>query len=81
MIAPKGRAVGLTQTAIKVASGAAESVPYITVTNPGAHPARVEGARYLVYRTDAEAKTICTRRNGRGRRWGALGGEGMACAD
>jgi 23S rRNA (guanosine2251-2'-O)-methyltransferase len=33
VIAPKDRAVGLTQTAIKVASGAAESVPYITVTN------------------------------------------------
>jgi 23S rRNA (guanosine2251-2'-O)-methyltransferase len=30
VIAPKDRAVGLTQTAIKVASGAAESVPYIT---------------------------------------------------
>lgn len=33
VIAPKDRAVGLTQTAIKVASGAAETVPYITVTN------------------------------------------------
>ncbi|MES2772408.1 MAG: 23S rRNA (guanosine(2251)-2'-O)-methyltransferase RlmB [Pseudomonadota bacterium] len=33
VIAPKDRAVGLTQTAIKVASGAAETVPFITVTN------------------------------------------------
>jgi 23S rRNA (guanosine2251-2'-O)-methyltransferase len=33
VVAPKDRAVGLTQTAIKVASGAAESVPYVTVTN------------------------------------------------
>ena len=33
MIAPKDRACGLTQTAIKVASGAAETVPYIMVTN------------------------------------------------
>ena len=33
VVAPKDRAVGLTQTAIKVASGAAETVPYITVTN------------------------------------------------
>ena len=33
VIAPKDRAVGLTQTAIKVASGAAETVPYIAVTN------------------------------------------------
>lgn len=33
VIAPKDRAVGLTATAAKVASGAAETVPYITVTN------------------------------------------------
>jgi 23S rRNA (guanosine2251-2'-O)-methyltransferase len=33
VIAPKDRAAGLTQTAVKAASGAAESVPYVTVTN------------------------------------------------
>lgn len=33
VIAPKDRACGLTQAAMKVASGAAETVPYITVTN------------------------------------------------
>jgi 23S rRNA (guanosine2251-2'-O)-methyltransferase len=33
VIAPKDRACGLTQSAIKVASGAAESVPYLMVTN------------------------------------------------
>ncbi len=33
VIAPKDRSVGLTTSAIKVASGAAESVPYIAVTN------------------------------------------------
>jgi 23S rRNA (guanosine2251-2'-O)-methyltransferase len=33
VIAPKDRAVGLNATAIKVASGAADTVPYITVTN------------------------------------------------
>jgi 23S rRNA (guanosine2251-2'-O)-methyltransferase len=33
VVAPKDRAVGLTATVSKVASGAAESVPYITVTN------------------------------------------------
>lgn len=33
VVAPKDRACGLNATAIKVASGAAESVPYITVTN------------------------------------------------
>jgi 23S rRNA (guanosine2251-2'-O)-methyltransferase len=33
VIAPKDRSVGLTAAAIKVSSGAAETVPYITVTN------------------------------------------------
>ncbi|MCX7896914.1 MAG: 23S rRNA (guanosine(2251)-2'-O)-methyltransferase RlmB [Rhodocyclaceae bacterium] len=33
VIAPKDRACGLTATAIKVASGAAESTPYLMVTN------------------------------------------------
>lgn len=33
VVAPKDRAVGLNATAAKVASGAADSVPYITVTN------------------------------------------------
>lgn len=33
LIAPKDRACGLNATASKVASGAAESVPYVTVTN------------------------------------------------
>jgi 23S rRNA (guanosine2251-2'-O)-methyltransferase len=33
VIAPKDRAVGLNATAIKVACGAADTVPYVTVTN------------------------------------------------
>ena len=33
VVAPKDRAAGLSATAAKVASGAAETVPYITVTN------------------------------------------------
>jgi len=33
VIAPKDRSVGLTNAAIKVSSGAADSVPYIAVTN------------------------------------------------
>jgi 23S rRNA (guanosine2251-2'-O)-methyltransferase len=33
VLAPKDRAAGLSATAIKVASGAAESVPYVPVTN------------------------------------------------
>jgi 23S rRNA (guanosine2251-2'-O)-methyltransferase len=33
VIAPKDRSVGLTLAAMKVASGAAETVPYIAITN------------------------------------------------
>lgn len=33
VIAPKDRSVGLTQTVIHIASGAAESIPYVQVTN------------------------------------------------
>mgnify|MGYP000674871923 CR=1 FL=1 len=33
VIAPKDRAAGLTDVALKTASGAAESVPYVMVTN------------------------------------------------
>lgn len=33
VIAPKDRAVGLNATAVKVASGAADTVPYVVVTN------------------------------------------------
>ena len=33
VIAPKDRAVGLNATVVKVASGAADTVPYVTVTN------------------------------------------------
>lgn len=33
VVAPKDRAVGLNATAIKVASGAADTVPYVVVTN------------------------------------------------
>ncbi|APR03829.1 23S rRNA (guanosine(2251)-2'-O)-methyltransferase RlmB [Thauera chlorobenzoica] len=33
VVAPKDRAVGLNATAVKVASGAADIVPYVTVTN------------------------------------------------
>ena len=56
VIAPKDRAVGLTQTAIKVASGAAESVPYITVTNLARTLRELKEREIWVVGTDAEAK-------------------------
>ena len=56
VIAPKDRAVGLTQSAIKVASGAAESVPYITVTNLARTLRELQEREIWVVGTDAEAK-------------------------
>lgn len=56
VIAPKDRAVGLTQTAIKVASGAAESVPYITVTNLARTLRELQEREIWVIGTDADAK-------------------------
>jgi len=56
VIAPKDRAVGLTQTAIKVASGAAESIPYITVTNLARTLRELKEREIWVIGTDAEAK-------------------------
>jgi 23S rRNA (guanosine2251-2'-O)-methyltransferase len=55
VIAPKDRAVGLTQTAIKVASGAAESVPYITVTNLARTLRELKERDIWVIGTDAAA--------------------------
>jgi len=56
VIAPKDRAVGLTQTAIKVASGAAESVPYITVTNLARTLRELKEREIWLIGTDADAK-------------------------
>jgi 23S rRNA (guanosine2251-2'-O)-methyltransferase len=56
VIAPKDRAVGLTQTAIKVASGAAESVPYITVTNLARTLRELKEREICLIGTDAEAR-------------------------
>ena len=56
VIAPKDRAVGLTQTAIKVASGAAESVPYITVTNLARTLRELQEREIWVIGTDADAQ-------------------------
>ena len=55
VIAPKDRAVGLTQTVIKVASGAAETVPYITVTNLARCLRQLQEREIWLIGSDAEA--------------------------
>ena len=56
MIAPKDRAVGLSAAVIKVASGAADSVPYIAVTNLARTLRELKERNIWVVGADSEAK-------------------------
>jgi 23S rRNA (guanosine2251-2'-O)-methyltransferase len=56
VIAPKDRSVGLTTAAIKVASGAAESVPYIVVTNLARTMRELKERNVWLIGADDEAK-------------------------
>jgi 23S rRNA (guanosine2251-2'-O)-methyltransferase len=56
VIAPKDRAVGLNATAAKVASGAAETVPYITVTNLARSLRELKERDILLIGTDDDAE-------------------------
>jgi len=55
VIAPKDRAAGLSAVAMKAASGAAESVPYITVTNLARTLRELKEQNILIIGTDDEA--------------------------
>jgi 23S rRNA (guanosine2251-2'-O)-methyltransferase len=55
VIAPKDRAVGLNATAIKVASGAADTVPYVIVTNLARALRQLQQAGVWVIGTAEEA--------------------------
>ena len=57
VIAPKDRAVGLNATVEKVACGAAETVPYITVTNLARTLRELQERDIWVVGADSEAKT------------------------
>lgn len=56
VIAPRDKAVGLTATAIKVASGAADTVPYITVTNLARALKEMQERGIWIVGLDAEAE-------------------------
>ncbi len=66
VIAPRDRAVGLNATAAKVASGAADTVPYITVTNLARALRELKDAGVWVIGTsdDATASVYETRLDG-----------------
>lgn len=55
VIAPKDRSAGLSAVAIKAASGAADSVPYLTVTNLARTLRELKDRNILVIGTDDEA--------------------------
>jgi 23S rRNA (guanosine2251-2'-O)-methyltransferase len=55
VIAPKDRSAGLSAVAMKAASGAAESVPYITVTNLARTLRDLKDQNILIVGTDDEA--------------------------
>lgn len=55
VIAPKDRAAGLTATAHKVASGAAETVPFFAVTNLARTLRQIKEAGIWVVGTEADA--------------------------
>lgn len=56
VVAPKDRAVGLTATASKVASGAADTVPYFQVTNLARTMRELKERDIWIVGTDAGAK-------------------------
>ncbi len=56
VIAPRDKAVGLNATAAKVASGAADTVPYITVTNLARALRELKDAGVWVIGTAGDAK-------------------------
>ncbi len=56
VVAPRDRAVGLTPVARKVAAGAAESVPFVQVTNLARTLGRLKEAGVWVVGTEAEAQ-------------------------
>jgi len=55
VIAPKDRAVGINATVAKVASGAAETVPYIAVTNLARALRELKERQIWLYGADASA--------------------------
>lgn len=76
VIAPKDRAVGITSTVEKVACGAAETVPYITVTNISRTLRELQERDIWVVGADGEAETdLFSLRHSGAMAW-VLGAEG-----
>jgi 23S rRNA (guanosine2251-2'-O)-methyltransferase len=76
VIAPKDRAVGLNATAIKVASGAADAVPYLTVTNLARTLREIREREITVVGADGAAPRTIYQADLRGPLAWVLGAEG-----
>ncbi len=76
VIAPKDRAAGLSAVAIKAASGAADSVPYLTVTNLARTLRELKERDILIVGTDDEAPGAVTDADFSGPAALVLGAEG-----
>ena len=60
VIVPKDRAAGLNATVAKAASGAADTVPLITVTNLARDAARPQGPRACGFSAPTPAAKTCS---------------------
>lgn len=76
VIAPKDRAVGLTPTVAKVACGAADTVPYLTVTNLARAMRDIKEYGVFIIGTDGEAETEIAQADVSGSIAWVLGAEG-----
>ncbi|MBA4143162.1 MAG: 23S rRNA (guanosine(2251)-2'-O)-methyltransferase RlmB [Nitrosospira sp.] len=76
VIAPKDRAVGLTATVHKVASGAADAVPYVSVTNLARSLRGLKQRGVLIVGATADADSNLTSMELRGPIAWVLGAEG-----
>lgn len=76
VIAPKDKAVGLTPVAVKVASGAAESVPFVQVTNLARTLDALKERGIWLIGTDGEAPATVFETDLRGPVGLVLGSEG-----
>lgn len=76
VIAPRDNAVGLTPTVCKVASGAAETVPYVQVTNLARAMDKLKGQGIWLIGTAGEAQTSLFETDLRGPLGLVMGNEG-----
>jgi 23S rRNA (guanosine2251-2'-O)-methyltransferase len=76
IIAPRDRAVGLTPTVIKVACGAAETVPYLTVVNLARTLREIQEYNVRIIGADSEAEKEIATADARGSVAWVLGAEG-----